>query len=77
MIIIRTRSGRIWSGFIFFVTMTDKDKRLIDKARRIDIIHMDELLEMKKEAESEEARRFIHEQWVYLYHLEEYYAGCP
>lgn len=56
--------------------MTDKDKRLIDEARRIDIIHMDELLEMKKEAESEEARRFIHEQWVYLYHLEEYYAGC-
>ena len=62
--------------FYFFVTMTDKDKRLIDKARRIDIIHMDELLEMKKEAESEETRRFIQEQWVYLYHLEEYYAGC-
>ena len=59
--------------------MTEKDKKLLETADLIEksegCIAWYKVSDLEKEAESEEARQFLHDMSVRMYHKEEYYAG--
>ena len=59
--------------------MTEKDKKLLEKANHIKkqegCLAWYRISDLEKEAESEEAKQFLHDMSVRMYHLEEYYAG--
>lgn len=59
--------------------MTEKDKELIEKAKLIDknegCVDWYKVVDLEKEAESEEAKQFLHDMAVHMYHMEEYNAG--
>ena len=55
--------------------MTEKDKKLIEKAEQTNYIDWYLVSKMEEEAESEEAQQLLHSISSRLYHIEEYYAG--
>lgn len=55
--------------------MTDKDKKLIEKARRTHYIDWHLVCDMEEQADTEEAREILHRIACSLYHREEYYVG--
>lgn len=55
--------------------MTQRDKQLIDKASHLHAVDWFMVVDMEKEAESDEAKQILHDRATHLYHVEEYYAG--
>lgn len=64
---------------IYYKKMTEKDKKLLEKADLIEkqegCIAWYKVSDLEKEAESEDAKESLHTLATYLYHKEEYYAG--
>lgn len=56
--------------------LTDKDKKLIERAKRVGIFDWDQVQIMETQADTEEARRRLHDIAMELHHAEEYMAGC-
>lgn len=55
--------------------MTDKDKMLIEKAREVSCIDWYTIDELIEQAESNEAKEWLHSIQSSKYHTEEYHAG--
>lgn len=55
--------------------MTAKDIVLIEEANRYSYTEWYKVCELEEQAESEEARKKLHNISTSLYHTEEYYAG--
>lgn len=55
--------------------MTDKDKMLIEKARKISYTEWGYIDAMIEEADTEEAKQILHSIQGYKYHTEEYMNG--
>lgn len=51
--------------------MSEKDERLIRQAKAYSATQYDEVLALRDQAESEEARAWMHNRACYLYHIEE------
>lgn len=56
--------------------MTEKDKKLIARARKLSYTQHYEIDRLQDEAESEEAKRILRQIEITLYHQEEFHAGC-
>lgn len=55
--------------------MTDKDKMLIEKAREVSYIDWYTIDELIEQAESNEAKEWLHSIKSSKHHTEEYHAG--
>lgn len=55
--------------------MTQKDSKLIEAANKVHYIDWCKVSDMEKEAESDEAKRILHNIASSLYHQEEWSAG--
>ena len=56
--------------------MTDKDKKLIEKALQYGFTGWGEVLDLAEQADTDEARNELHSIAMSLYHREEAAAGC-
>ena len=72
-IIILTRPVREDMGG--FSIMTDKDSKLIEKAEDVPVAEWPEVLDMAKEADTEEARRRLKQIAMRMMHIEEHSIG--
>lgn len=52
--------------------MTDKDKKLVEKARKISYTEWGYIDSLIEEADTEEAKRLLHSIQGYKYRIEEY-----
>lgn len=55
--------------------MTQKDSKLIEAANKVHYIDWCKVSDMEKEAESDEAKRILHNIASSLYHQEEWSVG--
>jgi hypothetical protein len=55
--------------------MTEKDNELIDSAAKLKAIDWSLVSALEEQAESDEAKRILHNRQVFLYRKEEYSAG--
>jgi hypothetical protein len=55
--------------------MTEKDKDLINKAFELRASEWDLVSKLEEQAESDEAKKILHNREMYLYHKEEYISG--
>ena len=53
--------------------MTQKDKELVEKGKQSDCWYA--VWKLEQEAESEEAKKILHDRSTHLHHVEEYHAG--
>lgn len=55
--------------------MTDKDQKLIEKAKKLSAVDWDYAYELAEQADTEEAKEILSNIGRLLYHREEYNAG--
>jgi len=55
--------------------MTDKDKKLIERANRYSNIDWPLVTDLEKLAESEEAKKILHDKATRMHHMEEASIG--